>query len=69
MMKLPRRILLQLVAGAAVLPALSRLAFAENYPTRPVHWIISFPPGGGNDIVARIIGNYLSDHLGQQFFI
>ncbi len=68
-MELPRRIFLHLAAGAAALPALSRFASAATWPERPVHWIVSFPPGGGNDIVARIIGQYLSEHLGQQFVI
>jgi len=68
-MTLPRRFFLSLALGAAGLPALSQLAWAETWPTRPVHWIISFPPGGANDIVARIIGQYLSDSLGQQFVI
>ena len=68
-MKLPRRRFLHLAAGAAALPALSRVASAEIYPSRPVHWIVSFAAGGPNDIVARIIGQYLSDHLGQQFVI
>ena len=48
---------------------MSRIARAQAYPSRPVHWIVSFPAGGPNDIVARIIGQYLSDHLGQQFVI
>jgi len=60
---------LQLAAGAAALPAMSRIANAEAYPTRPVHWIVSFTAGGPNDTVARIIGQYLSEHLGQQFVI
>src|SRR5438067_1425428 len=68
-MKLHRRHLLQLAAGAAALPAMSRIANAEAYPTRPVHWIVSFTAGGPNDTVARIIGQYLSEHLGQQFVI
>jgi tripartite-type tricarboxylate transporter receptor subunit TctC len=68
-MKLPRRRFLHLAAGAAALPALSRVASAETYPSRPVHWIVSFAAGGPNDIVARIIGQYLSEHLGQQFVI
>jgi tripartite-type tricarboxylate transporter receptor subunit TctC len=68
-MELPRRIFLHLAAGAAALPALSRFGWAQAYPTRPVHWIVSFPPGGGTDITARIIGQYLSDSLGQQFII
>ncbi len=68
-MKFHRRHLLQLAAGAAALPAMSRIARAEAYPTRPVHWIVSFTAGGPNDTVARIIGQYLSEHLGQQFVI
>ena len=64
-----RRRFLHLAAGAAALPAVSRLARAESYPSRPVHWIVSFSAGGANDTVARIIGQYLSDHLGQQFII
>jgi tripartite-type tricarboxylate transporter receptor subunit TctC len=68
-MKLHRRHLLQLAAGAAALPATSSIANAEAYPTRPVHWIVSFTAGGPNDTVARIIGQYLSEHLGQQFVI
>jgi tripartite-type tricarboxylate transporter receptor subunit TctC len=68
-MKLPRRKFLHLAAGAAALPAVSRIAWAQAYPARPVHWIVSFAAGGANDIVARIVGQYLSDHLGQQFII
>ena len=65
----PRRDFLQLVAGAAVLEAASTVARAQGYPTRPVHWIVSFTAGGPNDTVARIIGQYLADRLGQQFVI
>src|SRR5215470_2802147 len=68
-MKFPRRKFLHLVAGAGALPAVSRIAQAQAYPTRPVRWIVSFAAGGPNDIVARIVGQYLSDHLGQQFVI
>jgi tripartite-type tricarboxylate transporter receptor subunit TctC len=68
-MKLPRRNFLHLAAGAAALPTLSRIAWTESYPSRPVRWIVSFAAGGPNDIVARIVGQYLSDHLGQQFVI
>ena len=64
-----RRRFLHLAAGAVALPALSRLASAQTYPSRPVHWIVSFAAGGPNDVVARIIGQYLSDQLGQQFVI
>jgi tripartite-type tricarboxylate transporter receptor subunit TctC len=68
-MKLPRRKFLHLAAVAAALPAASRTALAEVYPSRPVHWIVGFAPGGGNDIVARLMGQWLSERLGQQFVI
>ena len=68
-MKLPRRKFLHLAASAAAVPTISRIAIAADFPTRPVHWIVSFPAGGANDIVARIIGQYLSDYLGQQVII
>jgi tripartite-type tricarboxylate transporter receptor subunit TctC len=68
-MKFPRRKFLNLAAGAAALPAVALTARAETYPSRPVHCIVSFPAGGANDIVARIIGQYLSDYFGQQFAI
>jgi tripartite-type tricarboxylate transporter receptor subunit TctC len=66
---LGRRKFLRLAAGAAALPVASRAARAQGYPSRPVHWIVSFSAGGPNDTIARIIGQYLSDHLGQQFII
>ncbi len=68
-MKLPRRQFLHLAAGAAALPAVSRIARAQTYPTRPVHIIVGFPPGGATDIVARLMGQWLSERLGQQFII
>jgi len=68
-MKLPRRRFLNMVAGATALPAASRIAWAEAYPSRPVHLIVFFAAGGGNDIVARLIGQWLSERLGQQFVI
>jgi tripartite-type tricarboxylate transporter receptor subunit TctC len=68
-MKLPRRQFLQLAAGAAALPAVSRIASGETYPTRPVRIIIPFGAGGGVDITARLIGQWLSERLGQQFVI
>jgi tripartite-type tricarboxylate transporter receptor subunit TctC len=68
-MILPRRKFLHLAAGAAALPAVSRFAWAEAYPTRPVRLIVPFGPGGGTDIVARLIGQWLSVRLGQQFVI
>ena len=68
-MKLERRRFLQLAAGAAALPAAARGARAETYPARPVRWIVCFAAGGPNDIIARLVGQFLSDHLGQQFII
>src|SRR5262249_430347 len=68
-MKLPRRTLLYLVAGAVALPAWSQSAWAQVYPSRPVRIISGAPAGGGMDIVARLIGQWLSERLGQQFII
>jgi tripartite-type tricarboxylate transporter receptor subunit TctC len=68
-MKLPRRQFLHLAAGAAALPALPRSARAQAYPTRPVRLIVGFPAGGQIDIIARLIGQWLSERLGQQFFV
>ncbi len=67
--KLPRRYFLHLAVGAAALPAVSRIARAQTYPSRPVRWIVPYPPGGATDIPARLIGQYLSERLGQQFVI
>jgi tripartite-type tricarboxylate transporter receptor subunit TctC len=68
-MKLHRRRLLHLAAGAAALPTISRFAWAQAYPTRPVRLIVGFGAGGTLDIVARLIGQWLSEHLGQPFVI
>jgi tripartite-type tricarboxylate transporter receptor subunit TctC len=68
-MKLPRRNFLYLVAGAAALPAVSRIAWAQAYPSRPVRIVVGFAAGGSNDIVARLMGQWLSERLGQQFVI
>jgi tripartite-type tricarboxylate transporter receptor subunit TctC len=68
-MKFPPRRFLRLAAAAAVLRAAPRFAWAQSYPTRPVRWIVSFSAGGGNDIVARLVGQFLSEKLGQQFII
>src|SRR5947199_149328 len=68
-MKLPRRQFLHLVAGAAALPAMSRVAMAQAYPTRPVRLIAPVAPAGASDITARLIGQWLSERLGQSFVI
>jgi tripartite-type tricarboxylate transporter receptor subunit TctC len=68
-MKLPRRKFLHLAAGAAALPISSRIARAQVYPTRPVRIVVGFPAGGAPDIVARLMGQGLSERLGQQFVI
>jgi tripartite-type tricarboxylate transporter receptor subunit TctC len=68
-MKLPRRNFLHLAAGAAALPAVSRIAWAQAYPSRPVRVVVGYPPGGAADISGRLIGKYLSDRLGQPFVI
>jgi tripartite-type tricarboxylate transporter receptor subunit TctC len=68
-MKLPRRKFLHLAAGAAALPALPRVASALDYPTRPVHLLVGFAAGGPLDTSARLIGQWLSEHLGQPFVI
>jgi tripartite-type tricarboxylate transporter receptor subunit TctC len=69
MMKLPRRKFLHLAAGAAALPVVSRVARAQAYPTRPVRILAGFPPAGSVDITARLIAQWLSDRLGQQFIV
>jgi len=66
--KLPRRQFLQL-AGAAALPAVSRFAWAKSYPSRPVRIVVGLTAGSASDIVARIMGQWLSEHLGQQFVV
>jgi tripartite-type tricarboxylate transporter receptor subunit TctC len=68
-MKLPRRRVLHLAASAATLPALLRIARAQAYPTRPVRIVVGFPAGGTSDIVARVVGQWLSERLGQQFVV
>ena len=68
-MKLPRRNFLHLAAGAAALPAISRVAQAQTYPTRPVRLILGYAPGGAPDIVARLIGEWLSQRFGRPFII
>ena len=68
-MHLPRRKFLHLAVGAAALPAASRIARAQAYPARPVRWVVGYTPGGGNDIIARLMGQWLSERLGQPFVI
>jgi tripartite-type tricarboxylate transporter receptor subunit TctC len=68
-MKLPRRNFLHLAAGAAALPGVSRFAWSQTYPSRPVRIIIGFAPGGPADILARLMGQWLSERLGQQVII
>jgi len=68
-MKCPRRTFLRLALGAAALPAVSRVAWAQAYPSRPVRIIVGFPPGGATDIQARLMGQWLSERLGQQFIV
>jgi len=68
-MRIPRRKFLQLAVGGAALPAVSRFARAQAYPSRPVRVIVPFAAAGPNDIVARVVGQWLSDHLGHPFVI
>src|SRR5256885_6239355 len=68
-MKLPRRNFLHLAAGAAALPPASRFAWAQAYPTRPARIVCGYPPGGVVDIYARLIAQWLSERLGQQFIV
>ena len=68
-MKLPRRKFLHVAAGAAALTVLSRAAWAQAYPTRPVRIIVPFPAGQASDTVARLMGQSLSERLGQSFVI
>jgi tripartite-type tricarboxylate transporter receptor subunit TctC len=68
-MRLPRRGMLHLSAGAATLPLLPRLAAAQTWPNRPVRWVVGFAPAGGNDIIARLMGQWLSERTGQQFIV
>ena len=68
-MKVPRRAFLHLAGGAAALPAVSRFAWAQAYPTRPVRFIVGYPADGNTDIVARLIGQWLSERLGRPFIV
>jgi tripartite-type tricarboxylate transporter receptor subunit TctC len=68
-MKIPRRQFLQLIAGPAALPAVTRFAWAQTYPARPLRWIVGFAPGGATEIMARLMGQWLSERLGQPVVI
>jgi tripartite-type tricarboxylate transporter receptor subunit TctC len=68
-MKRRRRQFLKMAAAAAAVPVMSRIAWAQTYPSRPVRWILGFPPGGPTDIVVRLIGQYLTEKTGQAFVI
>jgi tripartite-type tricarboxylate transporter receptor subunit TctC len=68
-MPLARRAFLHLAGSAVVLPALLRTTFAQTYPTRPIKWVVPFPPGGTTDLLARIMGQWLTDKLGQPVVI
>lgn len=68
-MKIPRRRFLHVTAGTVVLPAFSRIATAQAYPTRPVRLLVGFPPGGSADIFARLVAQWLAERLGQSFVI
>jgi tripartite-type tricarboxylate transporter receptor subunit TctC len=68
-MKLPRRQFLHLAAGAAALPAVARIARAQTYPSRPVRMIVGYAPAGAGDISTRLMGQWLSERLGQQFIV
>src|SRR5712671_5608144 len=67
--KLPRRKFVRLAAAALALPAIRHAAWAQTYPTRPVLWLLGFAPGGPNDVLARLLGQHLSEKLGQPFVI
>src|SRR5262249_6893425 len=68
-MKIRRRRFLRLAAGAAALPALPRLVRAEEYPSRPIHLVIGYTPGGSADMTARLFGQWLSERLNQQVVV
>jgi tripartite-type tricarboxylate transporter receptor subunit TctC len=68
-MRLPRRQFLRMVAGAAALPAVARIAWAETYPTRPVRLMFGFPAGSGGDVISRMFSQWLSERFGQPFIV
>jgi tripartite-type tricarboxylate transporter receptor subunit TctC len=68
-LEISRQRFLKLIASAAALPTFARIATGQNYPSRPIHIIVGFPPGGAADVTARLIGQWLSERLGQPFII
>jgi tripartite-type tricarboxylate transporter receptor subunit TctC len=68
-MSITRRHMVRMAAAAAAVPSASRLARAQAYPARPIHLVVTVPPGGSPDIIARLLGQFLSDRLGQPFVI
>src|SRR5438132_5472246 len=68
-MKFPRRSFMHLAAGAAALPTMPRIARAQAYPSKPVRIVVGFPAGGATDIMARLMGEWLTQRLGQQFIV
>src|SRR5688572_910694 len=68
-MNLPRRKFLRLAGAAATLPVLARPAIAQTYPTRPIRWIVPYPAGGATDLIARLIGQWLTERLGQPVIV
>lgn len=69
MKRFPRRRFLLLAAAAAAFPVASRIAWAQGYPSRPVRWVVPYPAGGSADIVARLVGDFVSARLGQTFIV
>src|SRR6266404_781328 len=68
-MKLPRRKFLRLAAATTALPSVARTAWAQSYPSRPVRFVVGFAAGGGGDLATRLMAQWLSERLGQQFFV
>src|SRR5262249_42797431 len=68
-MKSPRRAFLQVLAGAAALPVVAPIAFGQSYPSQPVRWIVGFTPGGATDVIARLMGQWLSERLRPSLLI
>jgi tripartite-type tricarboxylate transporter receptor subunit TctC len=68
-MNIPRRRFLSLAGAGVIFPSIAKFARAESYPTRPIHFVVGFPAGGPNDILARLIGQWLSDRLGQPVIV